>query len=90
MPKGSSPSAVLEARYNRLVDDLDKAWAKKNQTLFKRVGRKVMTLFRGADYVRDRMEAERSGQRVMTAENYKKLKWVLKREKSMLRRGNQR
>ena len=90
MPKGSAPSKVLQARYDRLVRDLDKAWAKKNNTLFKRVRRKIDTLFRGEDYVADRMESERSGQRAMTAENYKKLKWVRKFEKSMLRQGNRK
>lgn len=90
MPKGSAPSKVLQARYDRLVRDLDQAWAKKNQTLFKRVRRKMQTLFRGEDYTRDQMEKERGGQRVMTAGDYKKLQWVRKFEKSMLRQGNRK
>ena len=46
MPKGQSPSKVMKSRYSMLVKQLDKAEAEADSGLFKKVKRKLQSLYK--------------------------------------------
>lgn len=85
MPKGSSPSQVMKSRYSMLVKQLDKAEAEADSGLFKKVKRKLQSLYKSEYEMKDAKEAEKSGQRVMTAEHFKLARRVAKIERNMLK-----
>lgn len=83
MPKGSSPTKNMEARYDRMVSQNDKAFRARH-----RIQRKLIAETKGEDAARDYLEKERNKQRVVTETEYNRTKKIRKFEKSLLRRAN--
>jgi len=84
MPKGSSPTKNMEARYDRMVSQNDKAFRARH-----RLKRKLIAETQGEDAAKDYLETERNKQRVVTEAEYNRTKKMRKFEKSLLRRANQ-
>lgn len=83
MPKGSTPSATMLAKYNRMVAENNRAFAKRHK-----VQRKIIELLKGEEAAQDYMESERIKQRAVSQEEYNRTKKMNKFEKSLLKRGN--
>lgn len=84
MPKGSSPTKNMEARYDRMVYQNNKAFRARH-----RLKRKLIAETQGEDAATDYMDKQRNKQRVVTEAEYNRTKKMRKFEKSLLRRANQ-
>ena len=72
-----------QARYEELSKQLDEAERKSSNTLFKKVQRKVRSLYMSKDKMEDLSEKERASQRVITSNHYSLLKRVRQMEGQM-------
>jgi hypothetical protein len=72
-----------QARYEELSKQLDEAERKSNNTLFKKVQRKVRSLYMSKDQMQDLSEKEKASQRAITGKHYSLLKRVRQMEGQM-------
>ena len=87
MPNPQNPRARFQYRYEVLNKAVDKIEKDIDNKLINRAKNKLRTLLRGEDYAQDMREAEKSGQRVITARHHSLLKRVKKMEEQMLKSG---
>ena len=71
------------AQYEKLSRQLDEAENKSNNTLFKKIQRKVRSLYMNEERIEDLNEKERASQRVITGKHYSLLKRVRQMEGQM-------
>jgi hypothetical protein len=82
MPKGSSPSATMNQKYNTKLDQNIRELAKEI-----RLRRTLVKALWGDDAAQDYAEKKKGDQRVVSQKYAKNDAFIRKYEKSLLRRG---